>query len=955
MKNRSIRLALLSIFLAVLPSMAWAGSLMSSSVLDPMGGGNSWDLYVFGNGRAVYEVLMAIKMLMVPTAGSTGYSTLFVFMAVSGFFVLAIQAGFNPGKNLFRLFGYILTAWMISLATTGITVNLNIDDLAVTGTASTSSGAGSIGGNFSVSGVPALVGLPAALTSQVGYYFTKTIEGYFDTPSYFDLSQSVGQFDLFGKMLTDSTKFAIQYPELKQSLSSYMSNCVVPAIAMGRLTGKGANSSTLTGVQVLLQDTNLWQDLKSAASPALMSTYYPLSGPELGTESPSAWYSGFSASDTAVVNSELKAPTGTPRSFVITCADAYLALTTDLKSQASAILNDNAQQWSSSGVMVPYETVFNSLLNSAGASGSSVAGYSSTDGYVIQQSLLNSLSPSFQQAAVSVGNNSLIQAAALAQAQQGQRSSWATSFELFDNMIGYVFTVLQVFIFALTPIVAVMLLVPGLGGSVFRNYTQILVWMSLWMPLLAVINFIITLFDIQSFSGQITSVGGLNTQNAGIISESSNNLVLAAEFLGTMVPMLAWGIVNGTLAFTEFIAHGIGSNFAIQAGATAASGNLSMGNMSLNNVSSNKYNPAVSSTVGYQEVNAFAGAGSAVLANQLGGSMSSESGQSVQLSRALVQQWGQQAQETKQVAETVQNAWNKTHSVTGVLQALDSYVNTHGFNASVGRAYNTVISTAKQYAISHGYSTDVTGKIDLAHGLVHKAETSGGFSAMGNSATTGTTSNTGSTASTTQGASESTNATTSTQGGKTQSAALSAALQQMGSELNSSGISHSKAFQEQLGESLSKTDSALKQASVSYSNAVQNSQQFSVSESTDPYLVSEYTSLMESTNALLVQETQGIYAKVDSQSSALFGKAQNLGSEVGTAAAPANGQIQGTGGVPQTNTPSATDLAGTVNHNQPPDLHNVEHQVDTQALRAAKQVQKRAHQATKPVFSTKFP
>ncbi len=195
----------------------------------------------------------------------------------------------------------------------------------------------------------------------------------------------------------------------------------------------------------------------------------------------------------------------------------------------------------------------------------------------------------------------------IAQAEQAQKTSWFTAARVFDNMMGYVYTTLQAFIFAIVPIVIIALMVPGLGRPIFTNYAQILVWMTLWQPMLTVVNYLITLFG-QGQVGTTMALGsGISMSNKYAFQTSTNDLMLAAQFLGTSVPLLAWGLVKGSMAFTEFISHGIGSSMAQQAGASASTGNLSMGNMSMDNTSMNKYNTAMSSAVGAQTTMGYTG------------------------------------------------------------------------------------------------------------------------------------------------------------------------------------------------------------------------------------------------------------------------------------------------------------------------------------------------------------
>jgi len=624
----------------MLPDLAWA-----DGVLNPTHG-NTWDLYVFGNGRVIFDTLNSIKMLMVPDAGSSGFQMLLLLMASLGFLVLAVAAGFDPGKNLMRMFTYILVVWGVSWGSTSLTANVNINDMVVNGEGLKES--------YTVDRVPALVALPAALTSQVGHYFTSVIETYFTIPGPYKLAgENGGQFNLFSKMVEESNQFMFTDSGVKNSMAAYVSDCVVPAIARGKFEGKvidpiTGEAKTEYGAAVLSQSANLLEALGSAKHNAIMTKVYRSSYAPAGANAVTVQDSGF----------------GT----VKTCALAYEDLKVMMNANAEALVGASAKAYAKAGITTPYETLFSTMLAGASAPGGGGATYSRPSGYILQQGMLNSMSGSFRQAALQTGNNEMMTAAAIAQAEQNQRSTWVAGFHVFNNMMGYVFTVLQAFIFAITPMVVVALMVPGLGKSIFTNYAQILIWLTLWMPMLALINYIITLFGTESITSTMTMSGGVSMSNKGLLAERTNNLVIAAQFLGTMTPLITWGLVKGALAFTEFISSGVGSAFASQAGATAASGNLSLNNLSMDNTSMNKFNTAMSSTVGTQGTNAFTNAGAMLSSQDGGGGNALRGGSAVDMKKQVSDSLSQGIQSSQAVSKVLSDSMSKSTSLESAYQ-----------------------------------------------------------------------------------------------------------------------------------------------------------------------------------------------------------------------------------------------------------------------------------------------
>lgn len=212
----------------------------------------------------------------------------------------------------------------------------------------------------------------------------------------------------------------------------------------------------------------------------------------------------------------------------------------------------------------------------------------------------------------------LMTALSTEQAKQSQKDSWLTGAAIFQSMMGYVYSVLQAFVFAITPIILAALLLPGFGRAILKNFGQILLWLVLWDPLLAIISFIMAGYAQHDIAPAVTA-GGLTIANISIVSQKTATLTTAAGFLATMVPMIAWGLVKGSIAFTEFISHGVGSSFANSAGQMLATGNAALDNSSMHNRSFSKESYSAKMDYGNQGTWFHDGAGSFTQDVQHGG------------------------------------------------------------------------------------------------------------------------------------------------------------------------------------------------------------------------------------------------------------------------------------------------------------------------------------------------
>lgn len=639
----------------LLPSFAFAG--VSSA----------WDLYVMGNGDAVRSILEVIKMV----TKSSGYTTLLLVLATGGFLMLAVQAGFDPGKHLMRMFMFLVGTYMVITASRNVTTNIIINDPI-----------SAMKSDPVVTGVPIIVGLPSAFVSGIGHWMTTTMETAFSVQMPPELALgSGGGFNLFGTMISDAQNFRITNPELKKSLAAYAGDCVIPALARQQLTTKEIKESD-----------NLWDLYKAAASVAVFTRYYNPDAKDAATATKSC------GGDNVEFDTGMGGTT--------TCSVAYACLTDDLKAHAEELLSAKNTQWAATGTQVQWATRMQVALETANGGHNSNAAGMTPGSAILQSAMVNEMSGSFRQAAVSSGTNELLMAAGVASQEAQQKSAWEAGSIIFQNTMGYVYTVLQAFTFALVPMVIIALMIPGMGISVLKNYGQLLVWMALWEPMLAIVNFLILTFSKQTIGDSFGS--GLTVQSHYVVSEQAGNLASTARMLGTMVPVMAWGLVKGTLSFSEMISAGMGSSYAAAAGGIAATGNFSQNSLGLNNANNNKYNTASQSQVGNMQTSMFTNSGAGLTTAEHGGGTGSVNGQSlseVKTNQLSVGRNAATSESAQNNASIGQSADSKISNSTGSRQ---SSGDSQRLSNAVGSGKSSSETAANAQSDSHGqsHSTD---------------------------------------------------------------------------------------------------------------------------------------------------------------------------------------------------------------------------------------------------------
>lgn len=507
-----------------------------------MSGTSAWTIYGFGNAQAISDTMRAVNNFV----ASNTFRGIVSMLAVIGVIAVGASSGFSKmlarsfvSYSVFVLFVVYL---LFGYGSGPVSVLVEVED--------------SVEGAWTAPvQVPAVVGIPAALVSGAGQALTRQIEASFPLPDSMKLSNGA-PFNLAASLIADASRARIQDPNLAASLAYFVQDCFMIGAVRGTVP-----------VSTLWTSTDFLTDI----DPHLKSVY---------------------------VNTLLGDPVGVPKLTVCSAGGSTDGLTVapaitlirnavnDAGTGAGAFLTD-ASAWATTPA-----------LNVINAAADDVASYvmnmpTGSGGEMVKQAaVLQAFSPAFRQAASATGNSDFLTGLAVTQATETQKNSWIVGAEVFNKMMGYVFAVLQVFIYALTPLILAASLIPSLGLSLLKNFSQVLLWLAMWQPMLAIVNFVILSMQRSGLGGAFATAGASANNfamaNIGIVSERAANMGAAATFIGTMVPILAWVFVRGTIDFSRMVGSAVGENFAQQAGSTLTTGNFSLNQGSMDSFSANK-------------------------------------------------------------------------------------------------------------------------------------------------------------------------------------------------------------------------------------------------------------------------------------------------------------------------------------------------------------------------------
>jgi hypothetical protein len=518
----------------ILPVAAVAG------VVNPFGG-NAWPIYGFSNGNVLYNLLYAAKGLV----NSPGYWDLIMLTAMAAILPIGYAAAHQhkKAKQGLGLFIGLLVITSIGIRTTANAVIID----SVTGYTN------------AIKDAPALVVLPESIISSLGHEASMLIEQFYATPASLQVAHG-GGFDLANSLVQDSTHIQVSDPMARATLAAFTRNCIIPGIASGRLSS-----------YALVTSTQLW-DRGGKKGTLARSPQSPLTPV-------------YTAQDTygAMLPCGPKGVAGGQTAYATYNGTQYK----DAYDYLSAYFQGEAPKWlAQSAATFSGTSTFSWLSGTLASAQTFLFGGALTKptGETIEQAAaINALRPALNAAAIASGQSQAVTALAVAQGEKSQVSSWATGAIIFRDLAGYLYSVLQAFVMALLPLIMVALFIPGAGHRIAMTTMQVLFWLALWEPTLSIVDYIVDLYSQGTLGPVMGKTGGYSMMNLGVISTQTSHLMLAAGFVSSMVPLITWGLVKGGFAFTEFLTHGLGTALAAQAGAMAATGNISLDQQSFNN------------------------------------------------------------------------------------------------------------------------------------------------------------------------------------------------------------------------------------------------------------------------------------------------------------------------------------------------------------------------------------
>ena len=485
-----------------------------------------FEIYAYGNVDTLTGVFNAIAAIM----GGADYFGLIKTVAVTGVLVAAFAGLFSPGKfhGWSWLIGFLLLYYALFLPKADVVV---VDKLGSQPPAV-------------ISNVPIGVAFFGHYTSKVGYVMTRFFETTFQVipaPSAQLPAELAYQKNgvLFGNRLIQASRAAnVADPQLRTDMIAFVYNCTLYDLQDGTIDPAAFS-----------QSIDIWA-LMGTPNPARFSTF------------------------------------GNPVQ-VETCPNVYTYLASRLPAEvarARAVLafqlNPSLDPTASMGVIDgQIEQAYYKTKIATAALGAAD---------LLRQNIMINL---VQDTSSIIGQKlndpaSLMIATARANATASTNVSFMTMGKVAEQALPLVRNVIEAIVYAVFPFVFLLfLLAQGRGlGLALKSFVLSLVWIQLWPPLYAILNYVATLASAKNLEAAArmgAATQGLALETASSIYHGAISDQAVAGYMVISIPIIATAIIKGGEVAFQAVT-GVGT---IQSAVSGESSATSKGNVSQDIVS----------------------------------------------------------------------------------------------------------------------------------------------------------------------------------------------------------------------------------------------------------------------------------------------------------------------------------------------------------------------------------
>lgn len=511
----------------------------------------NFEVYAYWNIEELTATFNAVAALM----GSGDYLGLLRTLALVGILSLAlvVLAGKGRMEDFWK--------WVIMLALfNGMLLVPKTNVIVVDRTGTTPAQV--------VANVPIGLAAFAHSTSKIGDWLTGSFETVFALPGDLQFRTSG---TLFGhRVLQERLAIKSGQPILTSNFYEFYRECITPELASGYIR-----------MNDLMKTNDIWGTLNGLTNPSRLVTLRDTADPTIMQ--------------------------------TVGCTAAYTTLTLQLNAEAANQLGLLGNRMYPG---MPSALANTAISGSLATSTNYLLGLSATATDTIKQSIVSNAVIDAQYTIPAQIGDAASAATNLAQAQAVRQTgdAYKAMAKLAEGTMPKARNAIELVQYAVFPIILLLTLVAGHhGGSVLKMYAGSLLWIQLWPPLYAVMNFLMNV-QAQKALTSATNGGGMSLESYSYLNNSVVSDQAIAGMLVLSIPAIAAALIKWGDAGLRSVGASFAPRDAEKAAAALAQGNMNMGNASLGNVQHGNYSALQHST----QPSLAAGAGKMASADSFG-------------------------------------------------------------------------------------------------------------------------------------------------------------------------------------------------------------------------------------------------------------------------------------------------------------------------------------------------
>ncbi|GAB2855863.1 hypothetical protein GCM10027277_25560 [Pseudoduganella ginsengisoli] len=493
-----------------------------------------WEIYAYQNNDSLFGILNAIAAI----TGAASYASAIGLVAVCGFFAALLAYALVPQK---------LQGWYWLASVTLVLSVLLVPKVTVGIVDKTGMSAVTVVGN-----VPFGLAVFGSLTSTVGNTLTELYEtamqalpGIAELPA--ELSYQRNGLMFGNRMIRETSKLVFQNPGFRLDMINFINNCTMYDLASGDLSPEAFATSD-----------DVWS-LMASPNPARFTPISDSSG----------------------------------AMTVMPCTDAYVNLNGRLPTQLNLLQGILAQRMNPTLPGTAAAAVIAGQIQQAYIKNGIADAAADAAGIIRQNAMINALNDT----SVVVGQKindpaSILLAVGRAQAVAQINASWINNGKVAEQALPVLRNSIEAITYAIFPVVILLLMLTSGRETMvgLKNYVSVLIWIQLWPPLYAILNYMATIYAARDLAAAASVGGGASALSISTASSIYSGAISGEAVVGWMtmsIPIIAWAALKRMETLGTALISGVQSlqSSISSTSAGAALGNLSMGNTSMDQVS----------------------------------------------------------------------------------------------------------------------------------------------------------------------------------------------------------------------------------------------------------------------------------------------------------------------------------------------------------------------------------